>query len=245
MNEGFKMRIKYGIYGRLAYLSHLETIRSVERIIRRAELPFAITEGFSPHMKIAFGPALPVGAGSAGEYVDVRLREYMAADEALARLQAAAPPNLMPLECFYIGADEDAITVAFPTSVWRAEFAGGMDAHAACEGLRDAFDQLLAVGYIEVVKKKGRKLQTKQVSFEGRLVAGPDFSVEGNHVVVAFTTFQGSNGALRPDKFIDAALAYMQRPASLVALTRVGLPKRLSFNFLRDVRIVEIQIRMH
>ena len=65
MGEGFRLRVRYSISGRLAYLSHLETIRSMERVIRRAGLPFAITEGFNPHMKVAFGPALPVGAGPA------------------------------------------------------------------------------------------------------------------------------------------------------------------------------------
>ena len=101
MSEGFRLRVKYRITGRLAYLSHLETVRSMERVVRRAALPFAITEGFNPHMKIAFGPALPVGAGSRSEYFDVRLRSYVASDEALAALQAAAPENLMPVECAY------------------------------------------------------------------------------------------------------------------------------------------------
>ena len=44
---GFLMRIKYVKSGRLAFLSHLETIRSMERIIRRAGLPYAVTEGFN------------------------------------------------------------------------------------------------------------------------------------------------------------------------------------------------------
>ena len=76
-NMGFLMRIKYVKRGRLAFLSHLETIRSMERIIRRAGLPYAVTEGFNPHMKVSFGPALPVGAASECEYLDLRLREYV------------------------------------------------------------------------------------------------------------------------------------------------------------------------
>ena len=65
-NLGFAMRVKYVKQGRLAYLSHLETIRSMERIIRRAALPYAVTEGFNPHMKVSFGPALPCGAAGLG-----------------------------------------------------------------------------------------------------------------------------------------------------------------------------------
>ena len=139
MSEGFRLRVKYQITDRLAYLSHLETVRSMERVVRRAGLPFAITEGFNPHMKIAFGPALPVGAGSRSEYFDLRLREYVSPDLALAALQAAAPENLMPIACAYCAHGDDAIDVTYPVSVWKAEL--------ACEGIDvDDVTRALAAG---------------------------------------------------------------------------------------------------
>lgn len=219
MSEGFRLRVKYEICGRLAYLSHLETIRSMERVIRRAELPFAITEGFSPHMKVAFGPALPVGAGSKGEYLDVRLTEYIEPGEALRKLHDAAPRNLVPMNCFYIEMGADAIDVAYPVSRWQAVFSHVED----IEMLRAAFDALLEVGYIEVIKKKGRNTKTKQVLFEGRLVADPEFAVEGDRVTMMFSTLQRSDGALRPDKFIAAALEGIEDAPRLVELTRLEL----------------------
>lgn len=220
MSEGFRLRVKYQITGRLAYLSHLETVRSMERVVRRAGLPFAITEGFNPHMKIAFGPALPVGAGSRSEYFDVRLREYVAPEKALAALQAAAPENLMPLECAYCTRDTDAIDVMYPVSVWHAEL--------ACEGVgvdevARAFDQLVERGFIEVTKTKGRKTTTKRVEFDGRLIDGPHVAADGDVVTVDFSTFQGNEGALRPDKFISAALEGTNANVSLLSLTRTDL----------------------
>lgn len=225
MSEGFRLRIAYGISGRLAFLSHLETIRSVERIIRRAGLPFAITEGFNPHMKIAFGPALPVGAGSVCEYVDVRLREYVAPDDALAALQAAAPTNLMPIACEYIAVNADAIDVAYPLSQWEAVLDAGPE---RLDEIQRSFDQLLDRGYIEVEKKKGRKITTKRIDFDGRLVDGPSIEVEAiangvPKVVLRFSTLQGEGGALRPDKFIAAAFANLEDPPIVKILTRIGL----------------------
>lgn len=223
MSDGFRLRVKYEIRGRLAYLSHLETIRSMERVVRRAGLPFAVTEGFSPHMKVAFGPALPVGAGSAGEYLDVRLQSYIDAERALERLQLAAPRNLMPLECFYVDVRADAIDVTYPLSLWEAEFSCDGDVREMLEALRCAFGELLEKGYIEVIKRKGRAEKVKQVAFEGRLIEAPVFSADDTCVVMRFSTFQGNEGALRPDKFIDAALALMSTPARLVRLTRQEL----------------------
>lgn len=220
MSEGFRLRVKYRITDRLAYLSHLETVRSMERVVRRAGLPFAITEGFNPHMKIAFGPALPVGAGSRSEYFDLRLREYVSPDLALAALQAAAPENLMPIACAYCAHGDDAIDVTYPVSVWKAEL--------ACEGVdvddvTRALEQLVDRGFIEVTKTRGRKTTVKRVEFEGRLVDGPHVTVDGDVATIDFSTFQGNEGALRPDKFIAAACELMDGPVAIRSLTRMEL----------------------
>ena len=98
----FRLRARYIEQGRLALLSHLEVAHTLERTVRRAGLPFAVSQGFSPHMKIAFGAALPVCVGSTSEIFDVQLTSYVALDKALDALQAASVPDLMVQECRYI-----------------------------------------------------------------------------------------------------------------------------------------------
>ena len=44
----FRLRVRYGKRDRLKYLGHLEVIHTIERIVRRAGLPYAVTQGFSP-----------------------------------------------------------------------------------------------------------------------------------------------------------------------------------------------------
>ena len=63
----FRLRVTFCKQGRLALLSHLEVARALERAVRRAGLPYAVSQGFSPHMRIAFGAALPVGVGGTRE----------------------------------------------------------------------------------------------------------------------------------------------------------------------------------
>ena len=60
----FRLRVRYGKRDRLKYLGHLELIHTIERIVRRAGLPYAVTQGFSPHMRVGFSSALPVGTSS-------------------------------------------------------------------------------------------------------------------------------------------------------------------------------------
>lgn len=223
MSAGFRLGIVYAIRGRLAYLSHLETVEAMRRIVRRAQLPYAVSEGFNPHMKATFGPALPVGASGEGERFDVILTDYVPPDEALSRLQQAAPSNLMPLSCAYTDLRGPALDVAFPVSRWRAEFSGGSDPQAAVALLRPAFDALLARGHLEVVKRKKGKVVTKQIRFAEKLVEKPVFFAWDGRVCMTFSTRQNNEGALRPDLFVDAALDGVGGAPELLALVRTGL----------------------
>jgi len=52
------------------WLSHLDLIRTIQRILIRANLKIKFTEGFHPRPNLGFSPALGVGIGSRAEYVD-------------------------------------------------------------------------------------------------------------------------------------------------------------------------------
>lgn len=84
----FRLRVRYGKRDRLKYLGHLEVIHTIERIVRRAGLPYAVTQGFSPHMRVGFSSALPVGTSSTCEWYDLFMTEFVALDEAFGRLAA-------------------------------------------------------------------------------------------------------------------------------------------------------------
>ena len=66
-----RIRFKYTKTGRLRFLSHLDLMTLFQRAAVRAEVPLAFSQGFNPHPKISFGPALPVGMESESEYLDM------------------------------------------------------------------------------------------------------------------------------------------------------------------------------
>ena len=45
-----KARIKFKKYGALRFIGHLDVMRFFQKAIRRAHIPIAYTEGYSPHM---------------------------------------------------------------------------------------------------------------------------------------------------------------------------------------------------
>ena len=48
----------------MKFVGHLDVMRYFQKAIRRAELPIAYSEGFSPHMLLSFASPLGVGISS-------------------------------------------------------------------------------------------------------------------------------------------------------------------------------------
>ena len=153
----FRLRVSYVKHGRLRYLGHLELIHTVERIVRRAQLPYAVTQGFSPHMKIAFSSALPVGTASDCEWYDVFLTRYVPAAEAFDALAAASPADLAPARAGYVERREPALEAALTRARYRVALT------LAAPSARDAAraEEVLAavVARREVRYLRGRKVK--------------------------------------------------------------------------------------
>ncbi len=109
-------RIRFAKVGRVAFLGHLDLVRLIARTLRRADLPLAMTRGFSPKPRLVFGPALGLGVPSLGELMDVDLehavpgartwdmpagvpRVELSAEEVRDRLAAVCPPGLEIESC--------------------------------------------------------------------------------------------------------------------------------------------------
>jgi radical SAM-linked protein len=70
-----KLRIRFSKHGKVRFTSHRDVARMWERALRRASLPVAYSEGYSPRPRLHFGLALPTGYESDGEYLDVDLTD--------------------------------------------------------------------------------------------------------------------------------------------------------------------------
>ena len=80
--------------GRAAYLSHLDMQRTLQRALRRADMPLLYSQGFNPHPLMAFAGALSTGFESEREWFDVRLEGDIAPADFEARLNAVLPEGM-------------------------------------------------------------------------------------------------------------------------------------------------------
>lgn len=199
VNPVFRLRVLFCKRGRAAMLSHLEVARALERVVRRAKLPYAISQGFSPHMKISFGSALPVGVGGLHEYFDVSLTSYVNPEQALIAMRDACAVDLLVESCDYIGARDPAASVAFPFSDYEVRL--------------DKATQVLFVPQTVMVirKKKERELDVADY-----LVGQP--KLDGR--IITFTLEAKSSGSLRPDVLVKAMLEGMPG-YRVISITRI------------------------
>jgi radical SAM-linked protein len=77
----------------MRFTSHLDLMRTWERSLRRSRLPLAYTQGHRPHLKMSFGPPLPLGYRSRAEVFDLEFAQPPAVD-LLERLNAVLPEGV-------------------------------------------------------------------------------------------------------------------------------------------------------
>ena len=86
--------VKFTKEENIKFISHLDVLKTIQKNIRRAELPIEYSQGFNPHMTTSIAQPLSVGVYSSGEYLDMVLVDEMNEDEIIARLNATAPGGI-------------------------------------------------------------------------------------------------------------------------------------------------------
>jgi radical SAM-linked protein len=197
--DGFRLRVCYTKSGRLRFLSHLETVRACERAARRARLPYAVTQGFNPRMRLAFGPALPVGTGGEREYFDLWLTRFVPAEEACRALRGAIAVELAPSACAYAPAKEKSLAATLTIGLYEVAVEGGIPP----EELRHCLDEIVASEKL-VVEHKGKE---KVFDLSDALPKEPEVRSDGDRTVAVVAVRMSERGSLRPEALVKAALA--------------------------------------
>src|SRR6202042_3608741 len=89
-----KYRLRFRKIGNLRLVSHHDLMHVVERMMRRAEIPFAVSQGFHPQPRMVFALSLALGVVGLSEVLELELSRPLDAEEVLRRLNAAAPIGL-------------------------------------------------------------------------------------------------------------------------------------------------------
>ncbi|MCX8094575.1 MAG: TIGR03936 family radical SAM-associated protein [Caldisericia bacterium] len=90
-----RIRVEYIKNGIFIFLSNLDMIRYIERVLRRSELPINFTSGFNPKPKMDFSPAIPLGIPSESEIFDFYLNHDVQIEEIFNNLKKGIDKDLI------------------------------------------------------------------------------------------------------------------------------------------------------
>jgi len=118
-----KARISYSKLGKVRFTGHRDVARIWERSLRKAEIPVAMSTGFTPRIKMAFGLALPTGAESLIELLDVTFAENAGfgvddLDEVARRLDDSLPVGMSVTGVRECGASEASLQEDVVATTW-------------------------------------------------------------------------------------------------------------------------------
>jgi len=94
------IRAKFFKVGSLQYISHLDLMRTITRILVRTGIPAWYSQGYNPRLKLTFALPLSIGTQSECEYFDIRLTEEMPFDEVRRRLNEAMTEEMQVIEVY-------------------------------------------------------------------------------------------------------------------------------------------------
>lgn len=89
-----RWRLSFRKTGPFALLGHLDLLRELPRVVRRAGVRTAYSAGYHPKPVVSFGPALSLGVASLAEWVDVSLIDAPSPEELLCQLNEACAPGM-------------------------------------------------------------------------------------------------------------------------------------------------------
>jgi radical SAM-linked protein len=148
----FRVRMRYSKTGKVRFTGHRDVVRMWERAFRRSGLPVSWSEGFSPHPLISFGLALPTGAESLAEYLDVALDRPVPLSGLAGQLSALLPDGVDVQAVGAVDKGTGSLQQEVSSCSWKLEVLG-----LAAAELGSRVERLLAAPSVLVEReRKGR-----------------------------------------------------------------------------------------
>ena len=149
-----KLRVRFSKQGKVRFTSHRDVARIWERALRKAAVPVAYSEGFSPHPRLSFGLALPTGYESFGEYLDVEIVGDTDPTTFVARLDPCLPVGFHVQAAAVVAPGTLSLQQAVVSCTWRIEVG---DANPA--ELAERVERLLAADTLVATReRKGQQV---------------------------------------------------------------------------------------
>jgi radical SAM-linked protein len=121
-----RLRITFSRGPQVKYISHLDITRMWERVFRRAGLPLAYSQGFSPHAKVSIAAPLAMAITADADLLDVELDRRMDPEHAGLCIRRQLPPGFAVHETEEVPAQWRALQAAVRFSEYTVTLMTGL-----------------------------------------------------------------------------------------------------------------------
>lgn len=190
-----KIRIKFAKTGSMKFIGHLDIMRYFQKVMRRAEVDIAYSEGFSPHQVMSFAAPLGVGLTSQGEYLDIEVHSTASSYEMINRINEVMVEGMKVISYRLLSEDsKNAMSIVSAADYlvkFRPEYMPDIN-------LRQKFNDFISQNSIEILKKTKKSEMTVDIRpliYEAKVD-------ENNNIFMKLAT--GSANNLKPDLVMQA-----------------------------------------
>ena len=195
-----KVRVKFKKYGVMKFIGHLDVMRYFQKALRRADIPVALTKGFSPHMVMSFANPLGVGLTSDGEYFDLEITRPLSTKEAVKRLNEVMVEGMEVLDFVEISGDKKStgMSIVAAADYLVTDKDGKMD-DAFFDGL-SRFTEQEKINVMKKTKRSEKEMDIRPLIYEMkrqgnamymRVSAGSVSNLKPELVMETYTSFLG------------------------------------------------------
>ncbi|MCC7538433.1 MAG: TIGR03960 family B12-binding radical SAM protein [Deltaproteobacteria bacterium] len=236
-----RVRLAYRKVGRSAFVSHLDLVRILPRIFRRAGIRLRYSDGFHPLPELTFGPALSLGISGLRELLDVKmLGDGPIGDDLVASLSQVSPDGLEMLAAVALGPEDASVSrivelgryvVALPFSTLAA-LGLGVDDGAAPEAWVAAIAARVADARRRELRVRreidgvGRSIDVGSYLMDVRVGAGraalDEAGIVGRFVPIEMDLRITGQGSTRPSEVVEALFGEPERSPLTTTLSPRG-----------------------
>ena len=215
-----RIRCEYLAGPELKFLSNLDMMRMMERALRRAEIPYALSEGFNPHIKLSMGTVLPVGIWGKNEYFDLELKNRVSPDWLRQQLNTVLPAGVEIKRAKEIDYRQPALMKIINSAAYAFVLQEILLADL------EQFKEELMKRHAWEVKSRGKKKDVIKNLKTG--IYKIEMKGQGDSVIINLTVATGEPVNIRFDELQDLLLS-------------IGIKKENIIDMYREANYVKIQ----
>ena len=213
-----KIRARFSRGEEVKYISHLDTMRTFERTVRRAGIPIAYSHGFNPRPQMSFGLPLSVGVTSNYEYIDMEMEGDLSAQDLIEKLNNNLPRGFSVQNAEYInttGSLMASIGVAsYEVSISNSEI-------ASFDQIKGCVDSIMGKEALLVEKESKGKI--KNVDIRPYIYELKINELNNGQMSLSMNLSAGSEFNVKPELVVKVLNEVCTFPLKIVKIHRIGL----------------------